>query len=73
MRWSVIGLALLVSAPTLYSALWTQDVPVDSAVIHFLIALPIMAVLSGIVRAAGGPRPVRRSSRSANEPSVPVD
>ena len=73
MRWSVLLLAFVVSLPTLYSALWTQDVPVDSAVVHFLIAVPIMAVLCALVRLAGKPSADKRTSRSANSPSTPGD
>jgi hypothetical protein len=73
MRWSVLLLAFVVSLPTLYSALWTQNVPVDSAVVHFLIAVPVMAVLCGLVRLAGKPSADEQTSRSANSPSTPAD
>ena len=73
MRWSVLLLAFVVSLPTLYSALWTQNVPVDSAVVHFLIAVPIMAVLCGLVRLAYEPAAAKRASRSANAPSEAAD
>jgi hypothetical protein len=73
MRWSVVLLAFVVSLPTLYAALWTQNVPVDSAVVHFLIAVPIMAVLCGLVRLAGKPPEDKRTSRSANSTSAPGD
>jgi hypothetical protein len=71
MRWSVILLAFVVTLPTLYSALWVQTVPVDSAVIHFLIAVPIMAILVAVVRVAS--KPPRHTSRSANAPTESVD
>jgi hypothetical protein len=73
MRWSVLLLAFVVSLPTLYSALWTQNVPVESAVVHFLIAVPIMAVLCGLVRIAGKSTETKRASRSANSTSAPGD
>jgi hypothetical protein len=73
MRWSALLLAFVVSLPTLYSALWTQDVPVDSAVLHFLIAVPIMAVLCGLVRMAGRPGADKQTSRSANSTSTQGD
>jgi hypothetical protein len=73
MRWSVLLLAFLVSLPTLYSALWTQNIPVESAVVHFLIAVPIMAVLCGLVRLAGRSTESKHTSRSANSTSAPAD
>ena len=74
MRWTVVLLALVVTFPTLYSALWVQNVPVDSAVIHFLIAFAIMSVLDGLVRAAAKPVVERRAvSRTANAPSEVAD
>ena len=73
MRWSVLLLAFVVTLPNLYSALWTQTVPVDSAVIHFLIAVPILAVLSELVRIAGRPTMEKRASRSANSSSAAGD
>jgi heme A synthase len=73
MRWSVVLLAFVVTLPTLYSALWVQDVPVDSAVIHFLIAVPILAVLDAVVRMAAKPSLDKRASRSANASSEAAD
>ena len=73
MRWSVVLLAFAVTLPTLYSALWVQNVPVDSAVIHFLIAVPIMAVLDAAVRMAAKPTLAKRATRSANDASETAD
>jgi hypothetical protein len=51
-RWSTLVLALLLSAPVLWKALMEQTVPVDTAVLRFLLALPVAAVLLAVVRAA---------------------
>lgn len=51
-RRAALGLALLVSSPTLYEALWTQTIPLREAVIRFLIALLASAVLVGAVSTA---------------------
>jgi hypothetical protein len=51
-RRAALGLALVVCAPTLYEALWTQTIPVEEAVIRFLIALLASAILVGAVATA---------------------
>jgi hypothetical protein len=51
-RGSVLLCALLFSAPSLWQALVDQDVSVDHALIRFLIAIPVAAVLLGLVRYA---------------------
>lgn len=51
-RWSVLGLALVFSAPTIWAAFGTQTIGVDQALVRFLICLPIAGVLLGLVRAA---------------------
>jgi hypothetical protein len=51
-RWSTLVLALLLSAPVLWKALMEQTVPVDTAVLRFLLALPVAALLLAVVRAA---------------------
>jgi hypothetical protein len=53
-RWSTIMLALCLSAPVLWKALMDQTVPVDTAVVRFLLALPVAAVLLALFRAAVG-------------------
>lgn len=73
MRWSVVLLAFVVTLPTLYSALWVQNVPVESAVIHFLIAFAVMAVLDGLVRMAAKPVVAKRAARSAQVASESAD
>lgn len=57
LRWSTIVLALLLSAPTLWKALVEQTLPIDTAVLRFLLAVPIAAILLGLVRAASGSGP----------------
>jgi hypothetical protein len=56
-RGSVLVCALLFSAPSLWRALVDQDVSVDQALIRFLIAIPVAAVLLGLVRFAMRKRP----------------
>jgi hypothetical protein len=52
LRGSVVLLALLLSSPVIWQALVEQNVGFDAAVIRFLIAIPVSAVLLGLVRAA---------------------
>lgn len=51
-RKAALALALVVSAPALYEALWTQTIGVETAAIRFLIALVACAVLVGAVDSA---------------------
>jgi hypothetical protein len=64
LRWSVLLFALLVNAPELWRALVRQTIGVDAAVIHFLLAIPVGAVLLGLLRAATA----RGNVRSNAEP-----
>jgi hypothetical protein len=52
LRGSVLLAALLFSAPTLWQAFVQQDISVDTAIVRFLVALPVSAVLIGAVRLA---------------------
>lgn len=52
LRWSVLALALLVSAPTLWEGFVTQTIPVDDVLVRFLITVPIVALLLAFVRSA---------------------
>lgn len=52
LRPSTLVLALLFSSPILWQALVDGSVPVDTALVRFLIALPVAAVLLGLVRLA---------------------
>ena len=67
-RASVLVVALLCTAPTIWAALAKQTVPVDAALLHFLIAVPIVAVLLGLVRAA-----FERKPPAATPPAKQVD
>jgi len=58
-RGSVLVCALLFSAPTLWQALVDQSISVDAALVRFLIAIPVAAVLLGLVRAAMRKQPAR--------------
>jgi hypothetical protein len=51
-RGSVLALALLLSAPTLWAALGPQTISVESALVRFLITVPIVAALLGLMRSA---------------------
>jgi hypothetical protein len=66
-RGSVLLVALVFSTPVLWQALVTQSVGLDTAVIRFLIAIPVAALLVGGVRLAG-----RRRGRTPVE-RAPVD
>lgn len=52
LRGSVLLTALLFSAPTFWDALVDGTVGVDAAVVRFLIALPVAALLVGGLRHA---------------------
>lgn len=52
LRGSVMLTALLFSAPVLWDALVGGTVSVDTAVIRFLVALPVAGVLVGCLRLA---------------------
>lgn len=54
LRGSVLVTALLFSAPTLWQALVENSISVDAAIVRFLIAVPVAAVLTGLVRASFG-------------------
>jgi hypothetical protein len=59
LRGSVLLAALLINARVIWQALADQSVSLESATIHFLITVPIVAVLFGLVRMASS-RPRRR-------------
>ncbi len=52
LRPSTLALALLISSPILWQALVDGTVSVDTALIRFLIALPVAGVLLGLLRLA---------------------
>ena len=53
LRSSVLLVAVLITAPVLWQALVSQSIGVDTAVVRFLIAVPIAGLLLGAVRFAG--------------------
>jgi hypothetical protein len=77
LRGSVLLCALLLNSHTIWQALADQSVSLESATIHFLITVPIVAVLFGLVRMASsrprrrrpGPRPTAQSQ----PPARPID
>ncbi len=64
-RGSVLLCALLFNAPIIWRALEEQTVSLESATIHFLITVPVMAVLLGLVRLAAQPARKGESSERA--------
>lgn len=56
LRGSVLLVALLFSAPVLWQALIHQTVDIEAAVIRFLIAVPVAAVLLALLRSASARR-----------------
>lgn len=59
-RGSVLVCALIFSAPTLWQAFVSEHISVDTALIRFLIAIPVAALLLAIVRAAAKPQQLDR-------------
>jgi hypothetical protein len=70
LRGSVLLCALLFNAPLIWQALAEQSVSLQTATIHFLITVPVVAVLLGALRAAAAPprRPSGQGSRQASRP-----
>ncbi|HEV7204468.1 MAG TPA: hypothetical protein VGN18_07630 [Jatrophihabitans sp.] len=52
LRGSVLLLALVFAFPTIWAALVDHTITVDTAVVRFLVALPVAAVLLALVRMA---------------------
>jgi hypothetical protein len=72
-RGSVLVIALLVNAPNIWKALAEQTISVESAAVHYLITVPIVAVLLALVRLAArkpAPGPARDPKRPAAAPAV---
>lgn len=63
-RGSVLLVALLFSAPVLWQALVTQSIGMDTAVVRFLLAVPVAGLLVGGVRMAGSRRRAPDDERS---------
>lgn len=64
-RRSVLIVAFLICAPVLWGALVDGSVTLESAGIRFLIALPVAAILVGLVRHAS----THRASADADDPA----
>lgn len=52
LRGSVLVCATLFCLPTLWQLLVAQSIPLETAMVRFLIAVPVSAVLLALVRAA---------------------
>jgi hypothetical protein len=63
LRGSVLLCAVFLSAPSLWQALADQTLGVDAALIRFLLAVPVSAVLLWLVRAAMHKRPTPAAPR----------
>lgn len=73
LRWSVLLGALLVTAPTIWAAFGAQTISVSSALVHYLVAVPIVAVLLALVRLAARPAAPRRpGSKQEAAPREPT-
>ena len=72
LRPAVLLLALVVTAPTVWDALATQRVPLQTALVHYLIAVPIMAVLCAGVRLAARPAPDPTAPPDPAAPAAPA-
>lgn len=79
-RYSVLGLALVLASPALYQALVTEDLDLTSALIRYLIAVPVAAVMlaglrlvtSGYGEPAAAPGGLSlQPSPLAEEPTTP--
>jgi hypothetical protein len=67
-RRSVLIVAFVFSVPVLWSALVDRSVSLEAAGIRFLIAVPIAAVLVGLVRfAARKPEPEEGADDAADD------
>jgi hypothetical protein len=74
LRGSVLLFALLLNGRTIWLALADQSVSLETATIHFLITVPIVALLFGLLRMAST-RPSRRPRTMAQRrpPGQPID
>jgi hypothetical protein len=52
LRGSVLACAALFCLPSIWQAVVTQSIPLETAMIRFLIAVPVSAALLGLVRLA---------------------
>lgn len=74
-RPAALLLALAFTAPTIWDALVNQTVDVQTMLVHFLIAVPVAALLLGLVQLAAKRAPTEQESdsRSANEAPITAD
>jgi hypothetical protein len=70
-RFDVLVAALLLSTPTLWDAFTTGNTSVDTALLRFLIAVPVCAVammlLRKVFQAYAGPTPAVQAAEQALE------
>jgi hypothetical protein len=71
-RGSVLLFALLINARVIWQALAEQSVSLESATVHFLITVPIVAILFGLLRMAAR-RPASRSRQSAQKQRIDTE
>jgi hypothetical protein len=50
-RFSTLFLAAVLASPALYAGFWTHTLDMQTALLRYLIAVPVAAVMLGIVRA----------------------
>ena len=55
-RGSVLLLALLISMPVMWQAFVGQTIGIDQALVRFVLAVPVAALLLGLLRLAAGNR-----------------
>jgi hypothetical protein len=73
-RGSVLLFALLINARVIWQALAEQSVSLESATVHFLITVPIVAILFGLLRmAARRPQSRSRSRQSAQKQRIDAE
>jgi hypothetical protein len=65
LRGSVLLVAVLFSAPVLWQALVDQSVGIDTAIVRFLLAVPVAALLVGGVRMAANRHPSDAEQRNS--------
>ena len=56
LRGSVLLLAFVISLPVMWQAFVSQTIGVDAALMRFVLAVPVAAILLGLVRLAAGDR-----------------
>ena len=55
-RGSGLLLAALISMPVMWQAFVAQSIGIDQALVRFVLAVPVAAILLGVVRLAAGDR-----------------